>query len=177
MSNYIIDGQNLTAIADAIRAKNGTSEQYTPTQMANAINNLPLTTKDYTVTLTKGSGWIKLVTLDNVVLQHINDTNFQVSLVNTSEFVLSSYTGYAYFCGNKAFCKNEKSILIYGFAHRMTSSGTSQMFNITCPANNTVNVGYENNYYGTFRLSGSNYYIRPGDGFIAGGTYLLRFSW
>ena len=41
MSKAIIDEQYLTDIADAIRAKNGSADTYTPSEMATAIDNLP----------------------------------------------------------------------------------------------------------------------------------------
>lgn len=40
MSNVLINGQHLTDIADAIRAKSGTEETFLPSQLAGAINNL-----------------------------------------------------------------------------------------------------------------------------------------
>lgn len=41
MAKAIIDEQNLTDIADAIRAKNGSADTYLPSEMATAISNLP----------------------------------------------------------------------------------------------------------------------------------------
>ena len=41
MAKAIIDEQNLTDIADAIRAKNGSADTYTPSEMATAIGDLP----------------------------------------------------------------------------------------------------------------------------------------
>jgi len=41
MAKAIIDEQNLTDIADAIRAKNGSADTYTPSEMATAITDLP----------------------------------------------------------------------------------------------------------------------------------------
>ena len=41
MSKAIIDEQSLTDIADAIRAKNGSADTYTPSEMATAITDLP----------------------------------------------------------------------------------------------------------------------------------------
>lgn len=49
MAKAIIDEQNLTDIADAIRAKNGSADTYTPSEMATAIGDLPTPT-----TVTKG---------------------------------------------------------------------------------------------------------------------------
>lgn len=45
MADRLIQTETLTAIADAIRAKNGSSDTYTPAQMASAINSLP--SEDY----------------------------------------------------------------------------------------------------------------------------------
>lgn len=44
MSKAIIDEQNLTDIADAIRTKNGSADTYTPSEMATAITDLPTPT-------------------------------------------------------------------------------------------------------------------------------------
>ena len=41
MSKVLVSESNLTNIANAIRTKNGSSDTYTPTEMDNAINNLP----------------------------------------------------------------------------------------------------------------------------------------
>lgn len=41
MALAVIQEQNLTDIADAIRSKNGTSDTYMPSQMASAIQNIP----------------------------------------------------------------------------------------------------------------------------------------
>lgn len=40
MSEYVIQGQTLTGIADAIRAQLGTEQQYTPESMAEAIGSI-----------------------------------------------------------------------------------------------------------------------------------------
>lgn len=40
MAKGLVDEQYLTAIADAIRTKNGTETQYKPSEMATAITNL-----------------------------------------------------------------------------------------------------------------------------------------
>ena len=41
MSEYIIESQTLTDIADAIRGKTGSSSTLTPLEMPNAIANIP----------------------------------------------------------------------------------------------------------------------------------------
>lgn len=41
MSNMFIDSDSMYAIANAIRSKNGSSNEYTPSQMASAISSIP----------------------------------------------------------------------------------------------------------------------------------------
>lgn len=41
MAKGLVDEQYLTAIADAIRTKNGTETQYKPSEMASAISSIP----------------------------------------------------------------------------------------------------------------------------------------
>ena len=41
MAEGLVSDTNLTAIANAIRAKNGSSDTYTPATMATAITNIP----------------------------------------------------------------------------------------------------------------------------------------
>ena len=41
MPNYMIEGQTLTDIADAIRAKTGSSDPITGANMASEIENIP----------------------------------------------------------------------------------------------------------------------------------------
>ena len=41
MSQVLVSESNLTGIANAIRAKNGSSDTYTPAEMATAIGNIP----------------------------------------------------------------------------------------------------------------------------------------
>lgn len=54
MSKLMITDSLLTGIADAIRGKNGSSDQYTPAQMATAISNIPTgTTPTGTVNITQ----------------------------------------------------------------------------------------------------------------------------
>ena len=48
MSNYFIKGDTLTAIADAIRTKNGSADTYTPAEMAEAVTNLSTSSSEFT---------------------------------------------------------------------------------------------------------------------------------
>ena len=55
MARYCIGGNALTAIADAVRAKTGSSDPMTPSEMAEALNNLTLTTPEPEVTVSQQS--------------------------------------------------------------------------------------------------------------------------
>ena len=41
MTNVLVNETSLQNIADSIRAKNGSSDTYTPAQMSGAIDNIP----------------------------------------------------------------------------------------------------------------------------------------
>lgn len=60
MSKVLVSENNLSAIADSIRAKNGTQETYTPGEMSVAIDNLPSggdTSEYFTETINPMSGY------------------------------------------------------------------------------------------------------------------------
>lgn len=131
--------------------------------------------KTYEITLAKASGWILLTTLDAEMLAHINDETLVVSLVNISPYAFENYSGSMYFACN--IPKGYNGVYpVYGLNNRMQTE--TIISNAPCyyPANNTgtnTNLGG----YGTFRVSGEKYYLQPGDGFIAAGTYRLTFTW
>lgn len=51
MAEGLVSDTNLTAIANAIRTKNGSSDTYTPAEMATAITNIPTSQVDQTTAL------------------------------------------------------------------------------------------------------------------------------
>ena len=63
MSYVITDSQNYTDIANAIRGKNGSTDTYTPAQMATAITNIPsgtlptINVNDCSYLFYKGTNW------------------------------------------------------------------------------------------------------------------------
>lgn len=59
MSEYIIESQTLTDIADAIRSKAGSSSTLTPLQMPNAIANIPSGSSVNTITIEIGENSVR----------------------------------------------------------------------------------------------------------------------
>lgn len=51
MAKGLVSDTNLTAIANAIRSKNGSTDEYTPAQMATAISDIPTSQVDQTTAL------------------------------------------------------------------------------------------------------------------------------
>lgn len=81
MSYVITDSQNYTDIANAIRGKNGSSDTYTPSQMATAITNIPTSTlptvnvNDCTYLFYGGTNWPLRDCYDFTALGNITSLN------------------------------------------------------------------------------------------------------
>lgn len=149
------------------------SVSYTPP--AGSGETEEVRSKVYTFTLAKKSGWVELVTLDADVLAHINDATLKVMLCINDAYSYVNYSGCCYVATNTAFAKSS-SYPVYGYAHRQAAETTNQNTNIFYPANNTgTSESLGGN--GIFRVNGSKYYIKPGDGYIRNGTYTLVFTW
>lgn len=132
--------------------------------------------KTYEITLAKSSGWIFLVNLDSEVLEHINDEQLVVTLINTDTYqYVSSYSGNCYLVKNNPNGYNG-NYPVYGYSNRINSATSIAQDVIYYPANNTTkstNLGGK----ATFWLDSGKYYMQPSDGFITAGTYRLTFMW
>lgn len=102
MSNVFVDDATLTAIADAIRTKNGTTESYKPAEMASAISAIT----------TGGSGGGEII--DSTEYDYSNLIKLEVTIASPSHTIsLADYlTGnekvvavstYGYPAGHSAF--------------------------------------------------------------------------
>lgn len=138
------------------------------------VNYTP-NSRTYEITLAKLSGWILLTTLDADVLEHINDSHLVVSLANVSGYEYEFYSGSLYICSNTPW-GYQGSWPAYGLSCRASSETACQTSYIYYPANKTTSeegIGGQ----GIFRIKGSDYYLKPTDGFIRAGTYRLTFTW
>jgi hypothetical protein len=132
--------------------------------------------KVYDITLEKVGGWIKLVTLDTDVLEHINDTSFKVLLSINSAYEYVNYSGACFFAANQEFGKTANGYNAYGYSSRQNGETTCSISYIYYPANNT-DTSTSLGGTGIFRVDGSNYYLKPSDGYIRPGNYRLVFTW
>lgn len=141
-----------------------------PTPVAVEVN-----CKSYDITLSKASGWVLLRTLEDEVLAHINDPTFTVLLAIKDIYAYEWYAGSMFACSNIP-CAMQSGYPVYGYANRQTNETTTSAMGIYYPANNT---GTDDSLGGNgiFRVDGTKYYLKPGDGFIRGGNYRLVFTW
>lgn len=134
-------------------------------------------TKSYEITLAKVAGWVLLTTLDDEVIEHINDENLFVSMVKISDYTYSWYTGIMHFVGNRIIgYYGSAKRTVYGASNRETSETNCTFHLIFTPANSTSS-SIVSGAYGQFRITDGKYYFCAGDGYIGDGTYKLTFTW
>ena len=129
--------------------------------------------RSYEITLVKSSAWTLLVELDEETLKHINDKNFTVTLINTDDYVASTFSE-SFFAASNTPVFDNGTKKAYGTAFRETSGGNSMTMTIYYPANSTESPLAE----AAFRVDGNKYYVKSSSGVsVKGGTYRLAFTW
>lgn len=142
-----------------------------PTSAPSGVQNV----KVYDKTYDNSSGWVLIHTFDEEELSHINDDTFNVCLFCTDPYAYAFYSGCAYMVQNTPMLMNG-SYPVYGVCNRQINETTMNVGQISYPANNTgTDTGLGGN--GIFRVDGSNYYLKPGDGFIRNGNFRLILTW
>ena len=132
-------------------------------------------TKSYEVTLAKASGWVLLTTIDDEVIEHINDQSLVVTLVNIGGYQYEQFAGSTYIASNSPWGYSG-SYPAYGLSCIVSSETACQTNHIYYAPNNTstsTTLGGQ----GMFRIDGNKYYFRPGSYFVRSGTYRLSFVW
>ena len=141
MGQKFYNEAEVQAIAAAIRAKNGTQNTYTVSQMAAAVPALPSgasNCKTFTVTVTnEGPGKVVLTDADADIAAHRADSSFYVGFV--ANFAYNS--GLSYRGGlNANHVLSDGST--YGFYMRTNSSGANSYGFITkAPTANNADIG------------------------------------
>ena len=102
MANKLYNDTSVKAIADAIRAKNGTTNTYNIGEMATAITNIPTGGNCYSVDITFPTRLKNgvILTLPSDVLAHKDDVNFLMTYQFQGD-TLVNYRSYFASVGNK----------------------------------------------------------------------------
>jgi hypothetical protein len=132
--------------------------------------------KTYEITLVKASGEILLLELDDDVLEHMDEDDMVVSLINVNGYEFESYSVALLILSNTEVA-SQSGNLLYGVAMRQGTETATTIGRVTCPANNTGKNITGNVAYFILDKDNKKYYIKPGDGFIRSGNYRLTFSW
>lgn len=142
---------------------------------SSASDAVDTNSKTYEITLTKSAGWVLLTSLDEEVLEHINDASLVVSLARTSEYVYCQYASTLFIAANTPFGYSG-SYPAYGMVSVELSGTSNKMTQMYYPPNKTdTDIGLGGG--GMFRVSDGNYYARSYDAYIGAGTYKLTFTW
>lgn len=147
MSKVIITESHLEDIADAIRAKNGTQNTYTPGQMAIAISDISGSSKNFQVSNTE-------VRLANKTA--LTDTGLTLTVAETGKYnvywsAFRTNTSSGYTWGTQLYIGSSA----YGAANTSWSNSynqTNKLTNVNLTKDQVLHV------YGQTR-SGSSYYI------------------
>lgn len=131
--------------------------------------------KTYEITLEHVGGWVYIVTLDDEIMEHVDDPTFTVQLGILDDYTYVFYTSTLFIATNTAK-GSLNGYPVYGLANRQASETLMQFSGVFYPANNrTTDTSLGG--YGMFRLDGNRYYLRPGDGGVRPGRYRLIFTW
>ena len=175
MAQYLITDTYLQNIANAIRAKNGSSNQYTPAEMGNAISAIPTSSSSTTVTLqnktvtptkssqtvTADSGYDGLgnVTVSAIPSQYIEPTGSQTITENNTYDVtnLASVIVNVPTSGGTDTSLNTQVSLTHGSVKTTTYTATGVKLTIAKTGTYTVTwIGWRNNSGNT---AGTQLYI------------------
>ena len=169
MGQKFYNEADVQAIAAAIRAKNGTQNTYTVSQMAAAVTALPSgasNCKTFTVTVTnEGPGKVVLTDADADIAAHRADSSFYVGFV--ANFAYNS--GLSYRGGlNANHVLSDGST--YGFYMRTNSSGANSYGFITkAPTANNADIGANAN--------GELYIYATSTLKLCAGSYMVFCGW
>ena len=133
--------------------------------------------KVYDIDLAKASGWIPLVTLDDEVVSHINDSTLVVCLRCVSDYVYEQYVMSGCTLSN-APVGRYNDYAVYGgtvYPNSETSMSNQLCFYPPNKTDTSTSIGGG----GMFRLDPSTkmYYFRPGSYYTRAGRWRLTLTW
>lgn len=171
----------LTDIADAIRAKTGSSSTMTLDEMPTNIANIPTGVSNvYTTTYTlseHNSGNVSLCTLPDSVYAHKDDDNFTVVIINTTPTSIQANDDYNIMaCNNTNLPKQNGSYTVYGKGLRKSASSVTTGLVVYYPPNspdNSLSLGG----IGKFWMNGKVLTYKSSSYFLSAGTHQIVIFW
>ena len=170
MANKLYNDTSIKAIANAIRAKNDTTDTYTIGEMANAITNISANLFSAEVTFPSRLKNGIVLTLPGDVLAHKDDADFLMTYQFQGS-ALVAYRSYFGVVGNRQAMFNS---VCYGAYYYTRSAGI-----VYYPINSADSTfSQEGVYKIKFYINDGKLYIAEdlGAGFDAG-TYKFTFTW
>ena len=169
MANKLYNDTSVKAIADAIRAKNGTTNTYTIGEMAGAINDIPtggVNAKFFTFSSAEpvANQNVKIVSADPDVAAHYTDPN---AMITVRKMTNNSTMGLVFLMnGNHVFANNTGVYMNY--------SGSA---NAAAPIK--TNLATETDSISIFCNSSGDIFVhcnRTNNNF-GGADYIITFTW
>ena len=154
---------------------NGT---YDVSGKASAVVAVPLPNAYVTTSTidTHKSTDVSLCTLPDTVIAHKDDTNFTISMVNTTPELLATYDDFNILAYNNAGSPKAGSYPVYGCGNRKngaTAVGTNSIYYPPNSTNNTNSLGG----LGKFYISNKVLYYKSYQYFLGAGTWNITVSW
>ena len=169
MANKLYNDTSVKAIADAIRAKNGTTNTYTIAEMAGAINDIPtgdVNAKFFTFSSAEpvANQTVKIVSADPDVAAHYTDPN---AMITVRKMTNNSTMGLVFLMNSNHLFANNTGVY-------MNFSGTA---NAAAPIK--TNLATETDAISIFCNSTGDIFVhcnRTNNNF-GGADYLITFTW
>ena len=169
MANKLYNDTSVKAIADAIRAKNGTTNTYTIGEMAGAINNIPtgdVNAKFFTFSSAEpvANQNVKIVSADPDVAAHYTDPN---AMITVRKMTNNSTMGLVFLMNSNHLFANNTGVY-------MNFSGSA---NAAAPIK--TNLATETDSISIFCNSSGDIFVhcnRTNNNF-GGADYLITFTW
>ena len=173
MANKLYNDTSVKAIADAIRAKNGTTNTYTIAEMAGAINDIP--TSDANIKIFTFSSAeavanqnVKIVSADPDVAAHYTDPN---AMITVRKMTNNNTNGLVILMNSNHLFGNNYGVYMN---LNVTADGTT---NAAAPIK--TNLATESNAISVFCNSSGDVFVHCNrlQNNFGGADYLITFTW
>ena len=173
MANKLYNDTSVKAIADAIRAKNGTTNTYTIAEMAGAINDIPtgnVNAKFFTFSSPEAvaNQNVKIVSADPDIAAHYTDSN---AMITVRKMTNNSTNGLVFLMNsNHIFGNNTGVYMNYNVGDNTTANAAAPI---------KTNLATESNAISIFCNSSGDVFVHCNrlQNNFGGADYLITFTW